>query len=137
VSNGYDVWVYDLATGTIDWVDNQPYDQMADDADGHLIVYSDTERLNANFWAIGGIGYVEIQDLQTKETREITMQADHFGSMGLSGKYLAMMKSSGMLRSLYICDLEAGGFIDSSGHVIPHGAVPDGGVGDAGTDSGV
>ena len=50
--------------------------------------------------------------------------------MALSGKYLILVAGSSVSGTIYQCDMEACGFIDSAGHVIPDDPL------DAGVDGG-
>ena len=70
-------------------------------------------------------------DLDTHATRQVTNVA--FGYFGIArhDKYLAYLAGD---TTLILCDLEAGGFIDASGHVCPESGCP---APDAGVDGGI
>ncbi|MCP4600293.1 MAG: hypothetical protein GY847_07135, partial [Proteobacteria bacterium] len=86
----------------------------------------DTETLGTK-WFGDNISQIEIGDLETGVTRQITELPSVYWGTAIEGKYLAWAAG----QSLWLCDLEKGGYIDADGHVIP--ATPDT---DAGTDAG-
>jgi hypothetical protein len=136
VTDYYDIWVYDIASGTGSYLDHSPWDQLYCDVSGHLIAYLDTEELGTQWFWNGQESHIEIKDLDTGLTRRITNAVTNYYGIGMSGKYLVFAASEG-IKTLFACDLEAGGFIDAEGHVLPEETdVPDGGV-DAGVDGGV
>ncbi len=91
-----------------------------------MVAYLDTETLGEK-WLATNISQIEIADLDTKVTRQITHVPAMYYTVAMNGKYLAWGEGSS---TLFLCDLEKGGYINSSGHVIPAGAA------DAGVDSG-
>jgi hypothetical protein len=134
VAEDFDIWVYDIASGTGSYLEHSPWDQLYCDVSGHVIAYLDTEELGAPWFTGGQESHIEIQDLETGVKRQITNAVTTYYGIGMSGKYLVFAASEG-IHTLFACDLEAGGFVDAEGHVIPEGTVPDGGV-DGGVDAG-
>ena len=127
VTDGWDVWIYDIEDQKMSWLDHSPYDQIAGHADGHIVAYLDTEELKSYYYQNGMKAHVEIQDLETHLTRQITIVDDNYFGIAVSGKYLVFGVHIGN-DVLVVCDLEAGGFIDKAGHVMPEGAIPDAGA---------
>jgi hypothetical protein len=130
VTNGWDIWIYDIASETMDWLDHSPWDQMVPIVSGNVIAYLDTEELESSFYTNGGISNIELKDLETGVTNQVTTESGDWGPMAISGKYLVFLHD---LYNLIACDLEAGGFIDAAGHVCPESGCPDL---DAGVDGG-
>lgn len=131
-TNRCDVQVHDLASGATSWVFQSPWDQIGPAASGSVLMYFDTQEFAHNWWD-DQTTHVELYDLQTGTTRQLTEEPYFYRTPAIEGKWLAYGGGSG---TIFLCDLEAGGFIDSSGHLIPEGYVPDGGVMDAGVDAG-
>jgi hypothetical protein len=124
-----DIHVHDLETSENAWVFTSPWDQIGPSVSGYVLAYLDTEEL-ALHWLSDPFAHVEIFDLETKVTRRITNLPEIYYTVTVNGKHLAWGAGD---QTIIICDLEAGGFIDQSGHVIPEGANLDGGT--AGPDS--
>jgi hypothetical protein len=98
---------------------------------GHVVAYLDTEELEESFYGLsGGESNIELKDLETGVTNQLTTEAGDWGPLAISGKYLAFLHN---LYYLYVCDLEAGGFVDATGHVCPPTGCPEI---DAGVDGG-
>jgi hypothetical protein len=124
LENLYDTHIHDLETGENSWI-NSPWDQIGLSVDDYVVAYTDTEELGHK-WFVDQTAHVEIADLETKETRQITNIASKYWGVSQHDKYLAYGMGS---RTIVLCDLEQGGYIDSSGHVIPEGDIAkDGGV---------
>jgi hypothetical protein len=118
VTEGFDIWIWDIESGTASYLDHAPYDQLLTDGDGHVLAYLDTESLASYYYDNGLQAYVEIHDLDTHVTRTVTPVPDMYYGVAVSGKWLAYgVVFAG--DTIVLCDLEAGGYIDSEGHVIP------------------
>jgi hypothetical protein len=132
LTNKCDVRVHDLDTNVGNWVFSSPWDQIGPTVSGNVLAYEDTEELAHN-WFEDQTSYLELYDLDTGVTRKLTDVAFGYTGIARHDKYFAY--NAGDL--LILCDLEAGGFIDSTGHVCPEGGCPelDGGV-DGGADAG-
>ena len=129
VTDGWDIWIYDIASGTMDWLDHSPWDQIAPVVSGHVVAYLDTEETESSYYTNGMVANMELKDLETGVTNQMTTEADRYTGMAVSGKYLIYTYYS----SLIVCDLEEGGFIDAAGHVCPPtGCLEE----DAGVDAG-
>jgi hypothetical protein len=100
-----------------------------------VAVYQDTEALGASYWDAEG-QHLEIKDLETAVTRQITIEPANFNTPAISGHYLAFIRGQSV-KELFVCDLLEGGFMDADGHVCPlEGCLgPDAGP-DAGPDGG-
>jgi hypothetical protein len=135
LTDGWDIWIYDIATGTMDWLDHSAWDQLIPVVSGNVVAYLDTEELASSYYTNGGNAHIEIKDLETSVTRQLTSVAGDWGPLAISGKHLIFLYD---LHYLVHCDLEAGGFIDAEGHVCPAGGCSDidGGVADGGPDGG-
>ena len=130
VTDGWDIWIYDIETATMDWLDHSPWDQIAPVVSGSVIAYLDTEELESSFYTNGGNSNIELKDLATGVTNQLTTASGDWGPLAISGKYLVFLHN---LYSLVACDLEAGGFVDATGHVCPPTGCPET---DAGVDGG-
>jgi hypothetical protein len=119
-----DVHVHDLETGEDSWPLTSPGDQILVSAAGHVVAYCDTENLGHD-WFADQKAHVEIADTETKVTRQITNIASAYWGVARHDKYLAYGMGE---RTIMLCDLEKGGYIDSSGHVIPESTGVDGGM---------
>ena len=133
----FDIHVHDLEADTNEYFNTSPWFQMQPSASATVVAYIDTEALGTNWWA-DPVGHVEIADLSTSETRQVTQVPYGYYTITMHGKYLAYIAGSS---TLILCDLEEGGFIDGEGHVIPEGGLPDagvdGGAADAGADASI
>lgn len=121
-SRGFDMWEYDIKTGAEKWLSEEVYDQLNPAADGKAVVYLDTSTLGETWFNAGSKSQVEIMDLETKVTRQITLSPERYYGPGLVGKYLTFGAQAGGDK-VVLCDLEAGGFIDEHGNVIPEGGA--------------
>jgi hypothetical protein len=139
VTDYWDVWIYDIATSTTSWLDHSPWDQYVVVADGHVAAYEDTEALGASYLDADG-QHLEIKDLETAETRQVSIEPADYWKPAISGHYLAFIRGQ-LVQELFVCDLLEGGFMDVDGHVCPEEGCPepdagvDGGI-DAGPDGG-
>jgi hypothetical protein len=131
VTDGWDIWIYDIESATMDWLDHSPWDQIAPVVSGSVIAYVDTEELESSYYTNGMNGNIELKDLETGVTSQMTAEGGRYGSLAISGKYLVYQIYDAY--SLIACDLEAGGFIDAAGHVCPPTGCPEI---DAGVDGG-
>ncbi|MDD5306602.1 MAG: hypothetical protein PHU25_04705 [Deltaproteobacteria bacterium] len=130
VSEYLDIWVYDIPSQTMGWLDHSHWDQLAPAVDGNIIAYHDTEKLGTRFFYNGSVSYIDIQDLTSHVKRTITPVEDTYYGTGISGKYLAYAVRFGSY-AVVLCDLEAGGFVKKVGNkyrVIPENGWPDGGA---------
>lgn len=134
-TEGWDIWIYDIATSTTGWLDHSPWDQYVVAADGHVAVYQDTEALEQTFLEADG-QHLEIKDLETAVTRQVTIEPADYWRPAISGHYLAFLRGQAV-KELFVCDLLEGGFVDAAGHVCPEEGCtePDGGV-DTESDTG-
>ena len=87
VTDGWDIWIYDIASGTMDWLDHSPWDQVAPVVSGHVVAYLDTEELESSFYTNGGNSNIELKDLDTGVTNQITTEAGDWGPLAISGKH--------------------------------------------------
>jgi hypothetical protein len=124
--------VHDLETGVNSYAVMSPYDQMLPSAHGHVLAHVDKELIGDN-WFYDQTTHVELYDLETHIYRQVTQIAAPYFGVARHGKWLAWLYSMG---TIFLCDLEAGGFMGADGHLLPEGYIPDAGVGDAGMDGG-
>lgn len=124
--NKADVRMHDLAAGTNDWVFHSPWDQVQVTVAGCVAAYADTETLAHN-WFADPTSQIELYDLDTGLTRQVTSLAAEYYGLARHEKYLAYLLGDD---NLILCDLEAGGFIGADGHVCPESGCtsPDAGV---------
>ena len=110
------------------WLDHSEWDQLGPVVSGNVVVYLDTEELFSSYYTNGMVAHLEIKDLETSVTNQMTSVEGRYGSMAISGKHFIYQDYAS--HELIACDLETGGFIDAEGHVCPSsGCVsPDGGV---------
>ena len=132
MTNLCDVQVHDLDTGSNTWLFHSPWDQIGPAVSGNVLMYYDTQEFASTWWN-DQTTHVELYDLQTSVVRQLTEAGYAYWGPAIHGKHLAYAGGDG---TIILCDLEEGGYIDSSGHVLPEGYVPDGGVSDGGVDSG-
>ncbi len=112
-----DIHVHDLKTGKNKFILSQPWDQIQPSPSGKVVAYLDTETLGHK-WFSNNTSQVEIGDIEIGMTRQITTEPGEYYSVALNGKNLAFTRGA---NELYLCDLERGGYIDTTGHVIPRG----------------
>jgi hypothetical protein len=124
--NRADPRTHDLSTGVNEWMFESPWDQVQVTTAGRVMAYADTETL-AHTWFSDPTAQIELYDLDTHVTRQLTEVAAEYYGLARHDKYLGYLLGDDWL---ILCDLEAGGFIDSSGHVCPESGCPepDGGV---------
>ena len=122
-----DAW--DINTNQRTVLNDDPFDQGAPDAHGHLVTYIDSQAAGEG-WIANNLSQIKIIDRDTLEIRIITPYVDHQYNLAIWDKWLAFNNVGIWGDVLILCDLEAGGFIDTSGHVIPAGSS------DAGVDGG-
>jgi len=134
VTNYFSIDVWDISTNARTTVVDGPWDQVAPDAYGYLIAYFDSQVTGEN-WFPDQYSQIKLVDAETHEVRTITPYVDHQYNLALWDKWLAFNNVGVWGDILVLCDLEAGGFIDADGHVIPEGSDPDAGV-DGGMDGG-
>ena len=125
---GYDVRASDLETGINTWVFPSAWDQMGGTVSGRVLGYADTEELAHN-WFADQTAHVELYDLDTGLTRNLTEVPAEYSGFARHDKYMAYQYGD----TLILCDLEAGGFIDATGHLCPESGCRDA---DAGVDGG-
>jgi hypothetical protein len=125
MTNKCDVRTNDVGTNEGAWVFESPWDQIGPTVSGRVLAYFDTQEL-AHDWFEDQTSNVEIYDLDTGVTRKLTDVAFAYSALARHDRYLGYKAGD----TLILCDLEAGGFIDSSGHVCPESGCPepDGGV---------
>jgi hypothetical protein len=104
---------------------SEPFDQGHPDADGHLVSYLDSQASGAGYWS-GYHAEVKIIDRDTLVQRTVLPLDSYFGT-GIWSHYLVSNNVGMWGDSLILCDLEAGGLVDTDGHVIPE-STPDAGV---------
>jgi len=125
--DGMDIWVYDIKTGTNQAVINAAGKQWYADVDGYVMMYKYRDTVSET-----NPSRIFLYDLDTKVERVFTPKIANYSSQGVHGKYLSFIHDgyNDQVGSneyyVYVCDLEAGGFVDSTGHVIPEGTA-DGG----------
>jgi hypothetical protein len=125
VSDGMDIWIWDIdADSLYGWLDHSPYDQLYPSGSGGVLVYLDTEELE-HYWTFGDpSNHVVLYDLEANFERQLTVNPAIHGPPGIWDGYVTYAYGSVTV----VCDLEAGGFVDADGGLIPEpDAGPDGG----------
>ena len=122
--NKADVKTHDLSSGTNTWLFESPWDQVQVSTAGRVAAYADTETL-AHDWFADQTVQIELYDLDTHITRQVTDIAFEYFGIARHDKYLAYLAGDDVL---ILCDLETGGFIDSTGHVCLEGGCADAGM---------
>ncbi len=109
---------------------DEPWDQIAPDVDGNVVVYLDSQEAGENWWT-NQLGEIRIVDRQTLEKRTV-MPTDRYYGVGIWEHWIAFNNVGTFGDSIIVCDLLEGGFMDAEGHVCPEGGCPepetDGGV---------
>jgi len=133
-TQGADIVGWDLETNARTTILSEPLDQLQTDTDGHVIGYLDSQASGMQ-WYGNYLAEAKIVDRDTGVKRTVLPLDTYFG-LGMWGHYLAVNNVGTWGDTIILCDMEAGGLMDTDGHVIPLGGYPDGGVGDAGLDAG-
>jgi hypothetical protein len=134
-TEGWDIWYYEIASGNSGWLDHSLWDQYDVAVDGYVAAYGDTEALGAPL-ADTNVSHLEIKDLETALTRQISILPGNYWQLAISGHYLAFIRGN-PTKELFVCDLLEGGFMDADGHVCPLEGCPGPDAGpDAGPDGG-
>jgi len=131
ITDDFDLDIWNMETNERTTIRGAPGSQLMPDASGHLISFFDRE-----LYGLPGAGDCEIRvvDQETGVVR-VVLPWNTWYSQGIWGHWVAANNYGTWGDSIILCDLEAGGLVDSEGHVIPLGG-PDGGVEDAGTADG-
>jgi hypothetical protein len=119
----YDVRASNLETGENTWVIQSPWDQIGGTVSGRILAYADTEELGHS-WFSDQTAHVELYDLDTGLSRNLTEIPAEYSGFARHDKYMAYEYGD----TLILCDLQAGGFIDATGHLCPESGCSDAGV---------
>ena len=130
VTNNVSVEAWNINTNARRTVVDDDWDQILPDSDGYLTAFLDSQVAGQN-WFPNQLSQVKILDLTTSEVRTVVPQVDAQYGLALWDKWLAFNNVGAWGDVLVLCDLEAGGFIGSDGHVIPETTT------DAGVDGGI
>ena len=131
ITDDFDLDIWNMETNERTTILSTAGKQRMPDASGHLISYFDHEPYGA---PATGTCAIRVVDQETGVTRRV-LPWNTWYSQGIWGHWVAANNYGTWGDSIILCDLEAGGLVDSEGHVIPLGG-PDGGVEDAGTTDG-
>ncbi|MCP4602574.1 MAG: hypothetical protein GY847_19000, partial [Proteobacteria bacterium] len=82
-----DVHIHDLTTGENSFALSQDWDQIQISVSGNIAAYLDTETLGTK-WFGDNISQIEIGDLETGVTRQITELPSVYWGTAIEGKYL-------------------------------------------------
>jgi hypothetical protein len=115
---------WNVETGEMTIILDEPTIQMYPDVDGHVVAYLDAPLGSSK-------SEIRIFDRQTLEKRTV-MPMDTYYGLGIWEHWIAVNNVGTWGDSLIVCDLLEGGFMDAAGHVCPESGCPEP---DAGPDT--
>jgi hypothetical protein len=132
-TDNIDLMRWDLETDSRSILLEEPWDQLLPDTSGYVAVYLDSNPAGEH-WFTAYHCETRVIDMETGVVRTV-MPLDAYFGPSIWGHYVAVNNYGAWGDSIVLCDLEEGGIMDASGHIIPEGSGSDAGV-DAGVDGG-
>jgi hypothetical protein len=127
-TDNLDLVRWDLDTNARSVLLSEPWDQLLPDTSGYAVVYLDSNPAG-EYWFSAYHCDVRVIDIETGVVRTVLPLDAYFGP-SIWSHYIVANNYGMWGDSLVLCDLEEGGIMDSSGHIIPEGGS------DAGVDGG-
>ncbi len=116
-TDGFDLMMLDMKTRRTKKLVEDPGDQGLADADGNLIAYVDSGAAGTS-WFGNHLAEVKIVDTEARHQRTVFPLGMYFG-LSIWNRFLAVNSVGPGGDAIVLCNLVEGGFMDSTGKVIP------------------
>ena len=117
VTDDYRLELWDVASGTMTVLLDEPWSQVLPDVDGHVVVYQDSQAAGESY------GEHQRSDLRIVDrdsgVKRVVMPLDTYYGVAIWERWIAFNNYGMYGDSLITCDLVEAGYLDADLHVIP------------------